>query len=46
MEEQQSAWTKSIPVKEQVTIVKRLFKYAKPFRTTFAAAIGFAFVLS
>ncbi|MHC5217175.1 ABC transporter ATP-binding protein [Enterococcus sp. LJL128] len=46
MEEQQSAWSKSIPVKEQVTIVRRLFNYAKPFRNTFAGAIGFAFILS
>ncbi|MGL4697764.1 ABC transporter ATP-binding protein [Enterococcus larvae] len=45
-EQQQSAWSKSIPMKEQVTIVKRLFKYAKPFQRTFAAAIGFAFILS
>lgn len=46
MEEYQSEWQKSIPVKEQVTIVKRLFSFAKPFRKSFAAAIGFAFALS
>ena len=46
MEEQQSAWTKSIPVKEQVTIVRRLLQYAKPFRMTFGLAIAFAFILS
>ncbi|MBL1229199.1 ABC transporter ATP-binding protein [Enterococcus sp. BWB1-3] len=46
MEEQQSVWTKSIPVKEQITIVRRLLKYAKPFRITFLSAIGFAFILS
>ncbi|MCB5952674.1 ABC transporter ATP-binding protein/permease [Enterococcus sp. BWT-B8] len=46
MEEQQSVWTKSIPAKEQITIVRRLLKYAKPFRITFLSAIGFAFILS
>lgn len=46
MEEHQSDWTKSIPIKEQVSIVKRLFKYAKPFRITFLIAILFAFILS
>lgn len=46
MEEYQSEWQKSIPVKEQVTIVKRLFVFARPFRKTFAVAIGFAFALS
>lgn len=46
MAEQQSEWTKSIPVTEQVTIVKRLFKFAKPFQLTFFSAIIFAFILS
>lgn len=46
MEKHQSEWTKSIPVKEQVSIVKRLFKYARPFRMTFFIAILFAFILS
>lgn len=46
MEEYQSEWTKSVPVKEQVTIIKRLFKFAKPFRKTFFSAIFLAFVLS
>lgn len=48
MEEQkyQSDWTKSIPLKEQIAIVKRLFIYAKPFRKMFFCAILFAFALS
>lgn len=36
MEEQyESEWTKSVPLKEQVSIVKRLLKFARPFRRTF-----------
>lgn len=48
MEEQeyQSEWSKSIPVKEQISIVKRLFRFAKPFRGMFFTAILFAFALS
>lgn len=46
MEEYQSEWGKSIPLKEQVSIVKRLFGFAKPFRKTFALAIVFALALS
>lgn len=46
MEQQESVWSKSIPFKEQKNIVQRLFKYAKPFRWTFAGAILFAFMLS
>lgn len=46
MEQHQSEWTKSIPLKEQATIIKRLLRYAKPFRTTFFVAIFFAFFLS
>ncbi|HIY57270.1 MAG TPA: ABC transporter ATP-binding protein/permease [Candidatus Tetragenococcus pullicola] len=46
MEKQESIWSKSIPLKEQKTVVKRLFNYAKPFRFTFAGAVVFAFLLS
>ncbi|MGM0124995.1 ABC transporter ATP-binding protein [Enterococcus sp. AZ194] len=46
MEEYKSEWTKSIPLREQKTIIKRLMQFAKPFRTTFFVAILFAFVLS
>jgi ATP-binding cassette subfamily B multidrug efflux pump len=42
----QSEWTKSVPIKEQVSIVKRLLKFAKPFRWTFIGAIFFAVILS
>lgn len=46
MEKQQSEWSHSIPMKEQWGIIKRLFVYAKPFRTTFLVAILFSFALS
>lgn len=46
MEEYKSEWTKSIPLKEQKTIIQRLLKFAKPFQTTFIVAILFALVLS
>ena len=45
-ENYQSEWTKSIPLKEQKKIIKRLMKFAKPFRRTFIVAILFAFALS
>jgi ATP-binding cassette subfamily B multidrug efflux pump len=45
-ENYQSEWTKSVPIKEQVSIVKRLLKFAKPFRWTFIGAIFFAVILS
>lgn len=41
MENQTSDWQKSIPVKEQVTIVKRMFAFAKPFRKEFFIAVFF-----
>lgn len=46
MEKSQSEWAKSIPLKEQATIIRRLLTYAKPFRRTFMVAIAFAFILS
>jgi ATP-binding cassette subfamily B protein len=46
MEKSQSEWAKSIPLKEQATIIRRLLTYAKPFRRTFIVAILFAFLLS
>lgn len=45
-EQVESAWAKSIPVKEQVTIVKRLLTYTKPFKKQYAVAISLAVVLS
>ncbi len=46
MGKSQSEWAKSIPLKEQLTIIRRLLTYAKPFRRTFMVAILFAFLLS
>jgi len=43
---QESEWRKSIPFKEQKTIIKQMFVFAKPFRKTFYAAIFFALLLS
>lgn len=45
-EKYESEWTKSVPLKEQVSIVKRLLKFARPFRRTFFTAILFALILS
>lgn len=45
-EKYESEWTKSVPLKEQVSIVKQLLKFARPFRRTFLIAILFALVLS
>lgn len=42
----QSEWTKSIPLKEQKTIIKRLMHFAKPFKSSFIVAILFALALS
>lgn len=45
-ENYQSEWTKSIPLKEQKQIIKRLLVFAKPFKQTFIVAILFALSLS
>lgn len=45
-ENYQSEWTKSIPLKEQKQIIKRLLVFAKPFKQTFIVAILFALGLS
>ncbi|WP_375180285.1 ABC transporter ATP-binding protein [Enterococcus rotai] len=45
-EKYESEWTKSVPVKEQISIVRRLLKFARPFRGTFLIAILFALVLA
>ena len=44
MEKKQSEWATSMPFKEQLVVIKRLFAYAKPFKMTFIIAIGFALV--
>lgn len=46
MEKFESAWSKSLSLKEQKVIVKRLFAYTKKFRKSFLIAICFAFLLS
>ncbi|WP_265458940.1 ABC transporter ATP-binding protein [Enterococcus sp. HY326] len=46
MEKHQSEWTKSMPMKEQVILVKRLLKFTKPYRKSFYVAIIFALLLS
>lgn len=45
-EEYQSDWSKNYSLKEQKSIVTRLFGFAKPFWKTFALAIVFAMLLS
>ncbi|EMF0155600.1 ABC transporter ATP-binding protein [Enterococcus hirae] len=42
----QSEWSKSIPLREQKQIIKRLLHFAKPFKATFIIAILFALGLS
>ena len=46
MEESKSAWTKSFTMKEQVTIIKRLMTFAKPFRKEFTLSLMFAVLLA
>ena len=46
MEEYQSDWSKNYSLKEQKSIVSRLFGFAKPYWKTFALAIVFAMLLS
>ena len=46
MEEYQSDWSKNNTLKEQKSIVSRLFGFAKPYWKTFALAIVFAMLLS
>lgn len=42
----ESAWAKSMPAKEQLHVVKRLFVYTKPYLNYFIPAILFAMALS
>ncbi|BDZ31801.1 ABC transporter ATP-binding protein [Lactiplantibacillus sp. WILCCON 0030] len=39
MAERQSVWARSMPVKEQLTVIRRLLPYAKPFKWFFVATI-------
>lgn len=42
----QSAWSKSIPVREQVHIIGRLFRYAAPYKWYFYFSVVFAIAVS
>lgn len=44
--ENKNEWSESIPVKEQMKIMKRLFVFAKPFKKQFYSAIFFGFLLA
>lgn len=46
MSQSKSEWTKSVPVKDQLVIIRRMVQFTKPFKRTFFVAIGFALVLS
>lgn len=41
-----SAWSREIPLREQLTTMKRIFSFAKPFLGQFAASIVFAGLLA
>lgn len=45
-EQHESVWAHSIPWKEQLTIIKRLFRFAKPFKWYFYFSIIFAAFVS
>ena len=44
--EQQSEWSKSFTIKEQASILKRTFKFARPFAATFFFAVIFSIALA
>ena len=44
--EQKSNWSQSIPFKEQVKIVKRIFSFGAPFKKKFSIGIFFGILLS
>ena len=44
--EQQSEWSKSFTLKEQASILKRTFKFARPFAATFFFAVIFSITLA
>lgn len=45
-EQHESVWAHSIPWKEQLTIIKRLFRFAKPFKWYFYFSVIFAAFVS
>lgn len=44
--EKQSEWSKSLPLKEQLVIIKRMLKFTKAYRKTYLIAIGFSLALA
>lgn len=44
--EQQSEWSKSFTLKEQTSILKRIFKFARPFAANFFFAVIFSITLA
>ncbi|WP_034536571.1 ABC transporter ATP-binding protein [Carnobacterium inhibens] len=46
MAQEESAWSKSFTAKEQVTILKRIIKFASPFKGQFAGGIVFGILLA
>lgn len=44
--EQKSVWSKSFTTKEQVTILKRIIKFASPFKLQFSVGILFGILLA
>lgn len=44
--EQQSEWSKSFTLKEQASILKRTFKFARPYAATFFFAVIFSIALA
>lgn len=42
----QSAWSKSIPLKEQLHIIGRLFRYAAPYKWYFYFSVGFSIAVA
>lgn len=43
---EQSAWAKSLPLKEQWRVLKRIFVYARPYKAGFAWALFFGILLA
>lgn len=44
--EQESVWSKSFTTKEQMTILKRIIKFASPFKLQFSVGILFGVLLA
>ncbi|MFC0233230.1 ABC transporter ATP-binding protein [Vagococcus entomophilus] len=46
MQKNNSEWSKSMSIKEQLAVTRRMLKFARPFKKIFAWAIFFAILLS